>query len=215
MSLKILLADDHMIVRRGLSILLNNEQDMEVVAQAENGQAAVELAAKLSPDIVVMDIAMPDLNGIEAARRILARNPAIHIIALSVHSEKQFVVEMFRAGASGYILKDCAFEELTQAIHAVTKNRKYLSPAIAHIVLEGCLRHESRSASSAYALLTPRERQVLQLLSEGWKTRNIAAYLKVSTKTVESHRLHIMRKLNLHNIAGLTKYAVREGLTSL
>jgi DNA-binding NarL/FixJ family response regulator len=121
MSLKILLADDHMIVRRGLSILLNNEQDMEVVAQAENGQAAVELAAKLSPDIVVMDIAMPDLNGIEAARRILARNPAIHIIALSVHSEKQFVVEMFRAGASGYILKDCAFEELTQAIHAVTK----------------------------------------------------------------------------------------------
>lgn len=215
MSVKVLLADDHRIVRDGLRSLLEQQGDVDVVWEAQNGRDAVELAGNMSPDVVVMDITMPDLNGIEATRRILATNPSTHVIALSVHSDYRYVLEMFKAGASGYLIKDCAFEELVQAIRTVAKNRKYLSPAIANVVIEACLRLASKSDSSVYRVLTSRQREVLQLLGEGYSTKNISARLGMSHKTVESHRRQIMNRLGIHNIADLTKYAVREGLTSL
>ncbi len=211
MSIGVLLADDHRIIRQGLRSLLEKQPDMEVVAEAENGRTAVQLARRLSPDVVVMDIAMPDLNGIEATQQIIAEAPGVKIVALSMHSDKRFVARMLKAGASGYLLKDCAFEELARAIRTVAVNQIYLSPGIAGVVVEDFVRHVSETDSS----LTPREREVLQLLAEGSSTKEIAARLQVSVKTVETHRRHIMEKLDIHTIAELTKYAIRQGLTSL
>jgi DNA-binding NarL/FixJ family response regulator len=215
MGVRVILADDHEIVRNGLRALLEREQDVEVVAEAQDGRTAADLVGKLSPDVVVMDISMPDLNGIEATRQITTKCPATRIIALSVHSDCRFVVEMFKAGASGYLVKDCAYEELIYAIHTVMQNRKYLSPRIAHVLVESCVQEVSRPDCSVYTALTPRQREVLQHISEGWSTKNIAAHLKLSVKTVEAHRRQIMNKLDIHNIAELTKFAIREGLTSL
>ncbi|MBZ0156577.1 MAG: response regulator transcription factor [Alphaproteobacteria bacterium] len=214
MSLKVLLADDHKIVRDGLRTLLQKNADIEVIAEAEDGRETVHLVKKLSPEIVVMDIAMPDLNGIEATRQIMAEHPGIKIIALSMHSDKRFVMEMLKAGASAYLLKDCAFEELILAIRAVTENKTYLSPGIAGVVVEDFL-HARKEEPSVFSVLTDREREVLQLLAEGQTTKEIASHLQVSIKTIETHRNRIMDKLGIHTIAELTKYAIREGLTSL
>jgi DNA-binding NarL/FixJ family response regulator len=215
MTIKILLADDHKIVRDGLRSLIESHTDMGIVAEAENGRTAVELAQKLSPDVVVMDISMPDLNGIEATRQIISARPEVKVIALSMHSDKRFVVGMFQAGASGFLLKDCAFEELASAIVSVTTNQKYLSPHVAGVMIDDYLQRFPPEDDSVSSALTKREREVLQLLAEGWSTKQIASHLSVSVKTVETHRRQIMKKLNVHSIAELTKYAIREGLTSL
>ncbi len=215
MATRILLADDHRIIREGLRSLLQKQSDMEVVEEAQDGITAVRLAEKLHPDIVIMDIGMPDLNGIEAARQIVTRVKNVKVIALSMHSDKRFVLEMLKAGASGYMLKDCAFEELVNAIRTVSSGQIYLSQRVTGVVVNEYLRSQAVSDSTAYSLLSGREREVLQLLAEGKTTRNIASSLHVSTKTVESHRQQIMEKLNLRSVAELTKYAVKEGLTSL
>jgi DNA-binding NarL/FixJ family response regulator len=215
MSIKILIADDHRIMRSGLRSLLDKEPDMEVVAEAENGRMTVQLARKLSPHVVIMDITMPDLNGIEATRQIVSETPDIKVVALSMHSDDQFVVEMLDAGASGYLLKDCALTELCLAIRAVVANQNYLSPGIASIVVKDYLRELSKAEAPVSSLLTPREREVLQLVAEGNTSKKIAARLHVSMKTVEAHRRQIMDKLNIHSVAELTKYAIRKGITSL
>jgi DNA-binding NarL/FixJ family response regulator len=215
MSVKILIADDHKIIREGLRALIERKPGMEVIGEVENGRKAVQLVQELLIDIIVMDIAMPDLNGIEATRQIVARAPSIKVIALSMHSDKRFVVEMLKAGASGFLLKDCAFEELIYAINAVRANRTYLSPKIADMMIKDYVRLLPMGELSVFSVLTPRQRQVLQLLSEGKGTSRIAHDLQVSVKTVETYRQQIMDKLNIHSIAELTKYAIREGLTSL
>jgi two-component system, NarL family, response regulator NreC len=214
MSIKIILADDHTILRHGLSTLLQKDKDIEVVAQAENGRSAVELANEKLPDIVVMDIGMPDLNGIDATSQIVHDHPGIKVIGLSMHSGKKFVAEMLKAGASGYLLKDCAVEELTNAIKTVMSGNTYISPAVASVVVENYVRHPSEKGGSAFSVLSEREREVLQLMAEGQTTKQIAKHLHISPKTVEGHRIRIMDKLNIDSIAMLTKYAIQEGLTS-
>jgi DNA-binding NarL/FixJ family response regulator len=215
MTVRILLADDHKIVRDGLRALLENQPGVAVVAEADNGRATVSLTRDLLPDLVIMDIGMPDLNGIDATRQIVSEFPGVRVIALSMHSDRRFVVQMFRAGASGYLLKDCAFEELARAVRAVLKNQIYLSPAVAGPVMEDYIQHLASAVKGESCALSPREREVLQLLAEGKSTREMASLLCVSVKTVETHRQQIMGKLNIHNVAELIKYAIREGLTSL
>jgi two-component system response regulator NreC len=214
MGIRILLADDHKIVRQGLRTLLEKEPDMAVVAEAENGRASVRLARELSPQVVIMDVGMPDLNGIEATRQLLAESPKIKVIALSMHSDRRFVVNMLKAGASGYLLKDSAFEELANAIRVVMANKTYLSPGVSDIVIKDYVQGP-KPDNSAFSILTAREREVLQLMAEGKSTKQIADRLHVSVKTVETHRQQIMSKLDMHSVAELTKYAIREGLSSL
>ena len=215
MSIRILLADDHKITREGLRSLLEKQQDMDVVAEAENGRAAVRLAHELLPNVVIMDVTMSDLNGVEAARQIVGRFPNVKIIALSMHSDSLFVTEMLRSGASGYLLKDCAFDELALAIRAVASGKTYLSPSISGVVVEDYLRRLTKTGFSSSEVLTDREREVLQLMAEGKSTKQIALKLSISVKTVETHRRQIMNKLDIHTVAELTKYAIRKGLTSL
>ncbi len=214
MSIKIVLAEDHKITREGLVNMLKGQPGMEVVGEAGNGREAIQLARELSPDLVIMDVTMPSLNGIDATRIITSTPPNIRVIALSMYSDKQFVQGMMQAGASGYLLKDCAFDELVHAVRAVFKGDTYLSPGIAGIVVEDYISKLSKSSSSASGILTKREREVLQLISEGESTRHIAAKLAISVKTVETHRRQMMGKIGIRTVAGLTKYAIREGLTS-
>jgi len=215
MRLRLLLADDHGMFREGLRALIEKQTDLEVVGEAANGREAVRLARDLKPTVVVMDVSMPDLNGVEATRRILKRSPMAKVIALSMHSDRRFVVEMLRAGAQGYLLKDCAYEELVRAIRTVAGGGVYLSPRIAGVVLEDCVRRPVSEAAAPAPALTAREREVLQLLAEGHGTKQIAARLNVSTKTIDTHRRNIMNRLDIRSVAELTKYAVREGLTTL
>jgi len=215
MSIRILLADDHKITREGLCSLLDKQQDMEVVGEAEDGRTAVTLVRELVPSVVIMDVSMPDLNGIEAARQIVDQFPDVKIIALSMHSDTLFVTEMLKSGTSGYLLKDCAFEELALAIRAVVAGKTYLSPSVSGVVVDDYLHRLSRADFSDSEVLTDREREVLQLLAEGKSTKQIALKLHISVKTVETHRRQIMNKLDIHTVAELTKYAIRKGLTSL
>ena len=214
MSTRIIIADDHTIVRHGLAKLIEAEEDMEVIAQTENGISTVELARELSPDIVVMDVAMPDLNGIDATQQILREDPKVRVLALSMHSGKKFVSAMLQAGAMGYLLKDCALEELISAIRTVIEGKTYLSPSITDIVIQNYVRNIDQQGDSAFSVLSQREREVLQLMAEGNTTKQIALRLHISPKTVEGHRLRLMNKLNIDNVAQLTKYAIQEGLTS-
>ncbi|MBN2179281.1 MAG: response regulator transcription factor [Deltaproteobacteria bacterium] len=215
MNIKILVADDHKIVRDGLRTLIEKENGMEVIAEAEDGRSAVKQAKKLLPDIVIMDITMPDLNGIDATRAIFEEASGVKVIALSMHSDRRFVSGMLEAGASAYLLKDSAFEELATAIRAVVANQIYLSPKIADIVVRRFVSKSTSTERSAFTELTKREREVLQLLAEGVSTKEIAGRLNLSVKTVETHRANIMDKLDIHAISKLVKYAIREGLTSL
>ena len=215
MSLRILLADDHRIMREGLRSLLEKQPGMEVIAEAENGRATARLSRELKPDVVVMDIAMPDLNGIEATRQIIAESPGVKVAALSMLADTKFVREMHGAGASGYLLKDAAFEELGNALRTVTNDQTYLSPKIADLVVKDYLLNLSTKDSSTSPVLTNREREVVQLFAEGKTTKQISSLLYVSVKTVETHRKKIMDKLGINSMAALTKYAIREGLTSL
>jgi two-component system response regulator NreC len=215
MSTRIIIADDHEIVRNGLRSLIEKEDGTEVVAEADNGREAVRLALQLAPDVVIMDIAMPDMNGIEATRQIITALPGTKVIALSMHADKRYVIEMLKVGASGYILKDNAYEELSRAIDTALNNHTYLSPQVSEIVIGDYVKLAQSANGSAFSLLSAREREVLQLLAEGSSTAQTADRLCLSVKTVETYRQHIMEKLNIRNIAELTKYAIREGLTSL
>ena len=215
MTIKIVLADDHQIVRQGLRNLLEAEPAMEVVAEADNGRTVLRQAKELQPDLVIMDISMPGLNGIEATRQIIAECPGVKVVALSMHSDSLFVLNMLKAGASGYLVKDCALEELVKAIRVVMAEKTYLSPGISDIVIRDFVSGWSATGSSAFSILTAREREVLQLMAEGKTTNQIAYQLCLSAKTVEAHRKQIMNKLGIHSVAELTKYAIRQGLTAL
>jgi len=215
MSIRVLLADDHGIIRQGLRSLLEKRPDVEVVGEADDGYRALELVRQLQPDIAVMDITMPNLNGVDATRKIVDEFANVRVIALSIHSNRRFVSDMLRAGASGYILKECLFDELVQAIRAVAAGSIYLSPRITGVVVDDYVERLSVTSESELAGLTDREREVLQLLAEGNSTKAIALKLHVSYKTIESNRRRIMEKLDIHSVAELTKYAIREGLTSL
>ncbi len=212
--INILLADDHKILRTGLRGLIEKEHRFKVVAEAEQGRTAVQLCRELSPDVVIMDISMPDLNGIEATRQILLESPQTKVVILSVHSSRHFVGEVFRAGASAYLLKDCSFEELVSAIFAVNAGETYLHPQIATVVRDDYIQFLAQKDYSSAPTLSPREREVLQLIAEGKNTKEIAFSFNLSVKTVEAHRQRIMNKLNIRSVAALTKYAIREGLTS-
>ncbi len=213
--ISIILVDDHVIMRDGLRNLLKEESDIEVIGEADNGRDAVKISIEKNPDIVVMDIAMHYMNGIEATRQIKKENPDIKIIALSMHSERQIVVGIFRAGASGYLLKDSTSTELIEAIRTIYLGRKYISHKISDIVLKEISNTKKDSEEIGLEILTNRESEILQLISEGNSTKRIAKVLFISPKTVESHRANIMGKLNIHNLPELTKYAIRAGLTSL
>jgi DNA-binding NarL/FixJ family response regulator len=216
MSVRLVLADDHAMMREGLKSLIAQEPDFAVVGEADNGKAIVELARKAGAHIVVMDVAMPDLNGIEATRKLLKAMPTVKVVALSGHANGEFVREMLKAGASAYVLKSRAYEELVRAIREVMKGKKYLSPDIAQGVVDAYVEiSSSMSANPAFVVLTDREREALQLIAEGKSTKEVADVLSISVKTIETHRHNIMEKLNLHSVAELTKYAIREGLTSV
>jgi DNA-binding NarL/FixJ family response regulator len=212
---RILLAEDHAVLRQGLRSLLEREPGWEVVAEAADGPSAVRLAAETSPDVAILDIGLPGLNGIEVARGIAALGRNVRILALSVHSHRRFVLEMLRAGAAGYVLKECAYEEVVRGVRQVLRGQLYLCPKVSTDIVRDYLLSARDASPPAFSLLTGRERQVLQLVAEGQTTKEIAAGLGVSVKTVETFRHQIMRKLDLHSVAELTKYAVREGLTSL
>jgi len=216
MSINIMLVDDHKITRDGLKSLIDKEDDMYVVAEAQNGREAVRKALEHSPFVIVMDINMPDLNGIEASSRILAELPETKIIALSMYSEKRYVAGMLKAGVKGYLLKSCAFDELVTAIHAVVKNQGYLSAKITGIIIQDYSNKLSEDKNlGSISSLTSKEKEVLQLIAEGVVSSEIADRLCVSIKTISTHRRHIMEKLNVFSVAGLTKTALRSGLISL
>ncbi len=215
MSIRIVLADDHKIVRAGLAALLRQESDFELVGEAEDGLAAVKLARQLQPDVLVTDIAMPGMNGIEAIRRLQAEVPEVRGICLSVHNDNRMVLAVIDAGAMGYVMKDCSFDELVQAIRKVMSNQIYLSPQLVGIVVEKYRNRNQATQTDAFSLLTPRERELVQLFSEGYSTNQISDRLSVSTKTVATHRQHILQKLGINGIAELTRYALREGLSTL
>ena len=214
-KIRVVLADDHKIVRDGLKALVDRCDDMEVVAEAKTGREAVRLARKFNPEIVIMDISMPDLNGIDATRQILEEVKGVKVIALSMHSDRQYIDGMLRAGVSGYLLKDCAADELIQCIRIVLLGRICLSPGITGFILNEYLQPARDQVLADHTELSHREREVLQLIAEGHSTKNIADSLYISVKTVETHRKNIMEKANLHTVAELTKYAIRHGLTSL
>lgn len=214
MSTTILLVDDHRIVREGLRTLLGQQPDLEVVGEAADGRDAVAQARILRPEVIVMDIAMPEVNGVEATRLILAELPATRIVALSMYADRRFVAEILRAGALGYVLKDGAFEELALAIRTITEGKTYLSPSIAGLVVEELLQRTSAPGSPSLGGLTPRERQVLKLLADGMRPREIAQELTISVKTVEVHKQNLMNKLEIHTASELTRFAIREGLST-
>ena len=213
MAIRILIADEHRIVREAIISMLENEGDIQVIGEAEDGRTAVEMALELRPDIIIIETSLPSLNGIEATRQIIGTFPDIKIIALSGHSDNRSVYEMLRAGAMGYVPKQCAFSELISAIRNVISNKVYMSTQISGIVVEGYLNRQSDSENSPYSVLTAREREVLQLIAEGKSTKVIARELFVSVKTVEWHRSQLMKKLRMQSVAELVKYAIREGLT--
>jgi two-component system, NarL family, response regulator NreC len=206
--IRILLADDHAVVRRGFQMILAEQADMEIVGEAGNGREALELAAKLKPDVVVMDVAMPELNGIEATRRMAENAPHARVLALSMHKDSVYVREILRAGARGYLLKDSVAADLVSAVRAIAAGEGYLSPAVSDAVLDDYRRH----VTNPIDLLTSREREVLQMLAEGKTNKEIAGILNLSVYTVDAHRGRIMEKLNLHSINELVRFAVRNGL---
>jgi DNA-binding NarL/FixJ family response regulator len=206
--IRIVLADDHAVVRQGFKMILAEQPDMEIVGEAGNGREAVELAERLKPDIVVMDVAMPELNGIEATRRLTASVPHVRVVALSMHKDNVYVREILRAGARGYLLKDSLADDLVSAVRAVAGGEGYISPAVSNAVLDDYRKH----VTNPIDLLSSREREVLQMLAEGKTNKEIATVLNLSVYTVDAHRGRIMEKLNVHSINELVRFAVRNGL---
>ena len=215
MAIRIILADDHEITREGLRSLLEKENDLCVIAEAGDGRATLDLVDQLKPDVVVMDITMPKLNGIDATRAIALSHPSIKVVALSVHSDRLFVSEMLSAGASAYLLKESSFKELTRAIRLVMKGGTYLCPRVIDTVVKDYADQVLKKDSLALPTLTNREREILQLLAEGNSAKEIAHSLNLSVKTVHTHRQRIMEKLEIDNVAGLVKFAIRHGMTTL
>ena len=215
MAITVLIVDDHQITREGIRSMLEREPDMKVLGEAEDGRSAVRLARELGPDVILMDVSMPDMNGILATGIILAESPKIKVLALSMLADARVVHNMLRAGASGYLIKDCSFKELVRAIRMLVANRTYLSPGIMDVVVKDYVRPPAHADSPSSSNLTVRESEVLQLVAEGYSTSQIAKSLYLSIKTIETHRQNLMAKINARGIAGLTKYAIREGLTSV
>jgi len=214
-KIRILVADDHGVVRRGLRLQLELHEDFEVAGEAADGREAVRLAEEIQPDVVIMDIAMPNLNGIEATAQIVKRNPKTGVIILSMHSDETYIVRTLAAGAKGYLLKDTAEADLQRAVRAVAQGKPFFSPAIAQALLDDYLRQlQQRGVADSYDLLTDREKEVLQLLAEGKSNKEVASILSLSPYTVETHRAHIMQKLNLHSTAEIVLYAVRKKIIS-
>lgn len=215
MTVRILLADDHTMFRQGLCAMLNEHPDMEVVGEAEDGTTAVKLARKLKPDLIVMDVDMPKMSGIDAARRILPELSDTKLVALSTYLKKAFILEMFKAGASGYILKEQVFDELIQAIKTVISGETYLSTKAANIIVDDYVQRRNGKSTSIQRALTEREYEILKLFAEGKSSKEIALLLDISIQAVDASRRRIMQKLDIQNLADLVKYAVREGLTSV
>lgn len=212
-KIRIVLADDHTLVRSGLRTLVSGIEGVEVVGEAANGAEALELARGLVPDVVMMDIAMGQMNGLEATRRIRAESPAVRVLILSMHAGEEYVVQALEAGAAGYILKDCAPAELELALKAVTRGDSYLSPRVSRQIVEGYV--QRTGGGKAREQLSPRQREILKLVAEGLSTKQIAHHLGVSVKTVESHRAQLMERLRIRDVAGLVRYAIRAGLVDL
>ena len=215
-KIRVLLAEDHTIVRQGIAALLGAESDMEVVGEACNGLEAIELAKKLSPEVILMDIGMRQLNGLEATREIKKLFPSMKILVLTMHENEEWIFQILKAGASGYLIKDSAMTDLTSALRAVYQGDSYLSPSISKMVIEEYIRKaESGEKKGVEDLLSGREREILQLIAEGNSVPQISSLLCISKKTVEAHKAHIMDKLNIRDKVGLIKYAIRNGLTKL
>lgn len=215
MKIKIAIADDHNIFRKGIRSILEERDDIVVVGEACDGRSAIELCMEQSVDVLLMDISMPGMNGIDTTRQLLKKNPEVKVIALSMHSDRRFILDMLKAGARGYVVKDCEFDELVRAIHFVGRNKVYLSPEIADVVVDDYRYLSGEAATIESDSLTPREKEVLQYVVKGDSCRDIADSLHLSVKTVEAHRGNIMRKLGTKNLPELTKYAIREGLITL
>jgi two-component system, NarL family, response regulator NreC len=212
---RILVADDHTIVRQGLRAILEIEPDFEVVGEAADGREAVRKAVNLAPDVVIMDVSMPKMNGLEATARIVKNNPEIRVVALTMHSSEEYVYSLLKAGAKGYLLKESVSSDLVEAIHAVEGGGTYLHPSISSRVVDGYLKQPQAKAGAGMGdVLTPREREILQLIAEGHTNKEIAGMLVLSVKTIENHRTRIMDKLEIHNVAGLTRYAIERGIAS-
>ncbi|HVN06554.1 MAG TPA: response regulator transcription factor [Bryobacteraceae bacterium] len=212
-QVRIVLADDHTVMRNGLRLLLERQPNLQVVGEASDGRQAVALSESARPDVVIMDIGMPNLNGIEATRQIVNQSPHTAIAILSMHSDESYVIRALKAGARAYLLKDSAEADLLAAVHALTEGKSFFSPAISKILVEDYMRQlESRGAEDTYELLTNREREILQLLAEGRTNKEVANMLNLSLYTVETHRTHILQKLNLHSVPELILYAVRKGI---
>ncbi|HUV73260.1 MAG TPA: response regulator transcription factor [Anaerolineae bacterium] len=215
-KITVLLAEDHTIVRKGLRSLLESRADIKVVGEAENGREAIDRVEELRPDVVVMDIGMPGLNGLEATRRIKKRFGDVQVLILTVHTGEEYILQILRAGASGYLVKQAAPAELISAIQAVHRGEAFLSPSISKKVLEDYVQRAGATAQrDSFERLTDREREVLQLIAEAYSTREIAEQLHISIKTAETHRAHLMEKLSLHSTAELTRYAIRKGVVTL
>ncbi|MCC6365944.1 MAG: response regulator transcription factor [Bryobacterales bacterium] len=213
--IRILVADDHTVMRTGLCLLLERQSGFEIIGQADDGRKTVDLADQLKPDVVVMDIAMPHLNGIEATRQIVSRHPQTSVVILSMHSDESYVLRALKAGARAYLLKDSAETDLIQAIHAVVAGKSFFSPGISRMLLEDYIRQvQQKGVEDSYELLTTREREILQLLAEGKSNKEVSSMLNLSLYTVETHRTHILQKLNLHSVPELILYAVRKGIIS-
>ena len=212
---RIVIAEDHTILREGLRALLSREPNFEVVGEAEDGREAIRLVEQLTPDLILTDLSMPKMNGVEAIREIRKRAPETKILALTVHRTEEYILEVLQAGADGYILKDASSTELIMAIKSVLRGDRFLSPSVSHMVIEGYLEGRTTfETSSPWATLTKREREILKLIAEGHKNKEIADYLCISVKTVEKHRANLMRKLDLHSAAALTAYAMERGLVT-
>lgn len=213
--MKVLIVDDHGIVRQGLKALIKKQADVEVVGEAEDGKEAVELASRFTPDVVIMDVTMPNLNGIDATRAIVRKCPNAKVIALSMHADKTIIREMFKAGAYGYVLKSYLFDELNKSLEAIKKGEYYISPHIAVLIREDYAASKAKGAAGNKKPLSERERQILQLVAEGKSIKEISLLLHLSPKTTDAHRRNLMTKLGAASVADLIKYAIREGLTSL
>ncbi|MHB8173878.1 MAG: response regulator [Nitrospirota bacterium] len=215
-NIKLLIVDDHAIVRQGLRALLEAQDGLSIVAEAENGRDAVKKVRELAPDVVIMDIAMPILNGLEATRQIKRLNPAVKVLGLTMYNDDEYIFQILKSGASGYLIKESSASELISAIRAVHGGNPYFSPVISRKIMDSYLREAGeQKAGREPDKLTNREKEVLQLIAEGYTNNEIGNFMKISVKTVETHRAHVMNKLDLHDVAGLIKYAIKKGLVVL
>ena len=214
-KIKVLVADDHTILRQGIKSLLANEEEIEVIGEAKDGREALTIIEETLPDVILMDIAMPGLNGLEATRRIKKKFPRMKVLVLTMYTNEEYIFQILNAGANGYLVKETAFQDLISAIKAVYKNEAFMSPSISKKVINSYIKRAQNDEEKTCEILTTREREILQLIAEGNSSKKIAELLFISPKTVETHRTHIMDKLNIHNRTGLVKYAIRKGIVDV